>query len=145
VTFIPLPGKLDYTKSKAYCPISLLSFLLKTMKKLVDRHIRDGVLTIHPLHRNQHAYQKGKSTETALRNCYIVGREPGSVCGWEKSAGRCALPLLWNLDLDDLWELNDSGYYMVGYANDIAILINGKFPQTVSGLTNSPVHSPTVV
>jgi hypothetical protein len=53
------------------------------------------------------------------RNCYIVGREPGSVCGWEKSAGRCALPLLWGLDLDDLlWELNDSGYYMLEYAND---------------------------
>jgi hypothetical protein len=48
--------------------MSLLSLLLKTMEKLVDRHIRDGVLKIHPLHRNQHAYQTGKSTETALHN-----------------------------------------------------------------------------
>jgi hypothetical protein len=40
--------------------------------------------------------------------------------------------LLWGLVVDDfLWELNDSGYYTVGYAN-IAILINGKFPHTVS-------------
>jgi hypothetical protein len=38
------------------------------MEKLVDRHVRDGVLRIHPLNRNQHAYQKGKSTETALHN-----------------------------------------------------------------------------
>jgi hypothetical protein len=38
------------------------------MEKLVDRHIRDGVLRIHPLHPNQHAYKKGKSTETALYN-----------------------------------------------------------------------------
>jgi hypothetical protein len=38
------------------------------MEKLVDRHIRDGVSTIHPLHRNQHAYQERKSTETALHN-----------------------------------------------------------------------------
>jgi hypothetical protein len=29
VTFIPKPGKLLYTEVKAYCPISLSSFLLK--------------------------------------------------------------------------------------------------------------------
>jgi hypothetical protein len=68
VTFIPKPGELDYTEAKAYRPISLSSFLLKTMEKLVDRYIRDGALRIHPLHRNQHAYQLGKSTETALHN-----------------------------------------------------------------------------
>jgi hypothetical protein len=68
VTFIPKLGKLDYTDAKAYRPISLSSFLLKTKEKLVDRHIRNGVLTIHPLPRNQHAYQKRKSTETALHN-----------------------------------------------------------------------------
>jgi hypothetical protein len=38
------------------------------MEKLVDRHIRDGVLRTYPLHRNQHAYQTGKSTQTALLN-----------------------------------------------------------------------------
>jgi hypothetical protein len=38
------------------------------MEKLVDRHVTDGVLKIHPLHQNQHAYQIGKSTETALQN-----------------------------------------------------------------------------
>jgi hypothetical protein len=42
-------------------------------------------------------------------------------------------PLLWGLVVDDLlWELNDSGHYTVGYADDMAILINEKFPQTVS-------------
>jgi hypothetical protein len=68
VTFILKPGKFDYIEAKAYCPISLSSFLLKTIEKLVDRHIRDGALRIHPLHRNQHAYQIGKSTETVLHN-----------------------------------------------------------------------------
>lgn len=38
------------------------------MEKVVDRYIRDGALKIHPLHRNLHAYQIGKSTETALHN-----------------------------------------------------------------------------
>jgi hypothetical protein len=49
VTFIPKPGKLDYTEAKAYRPISLSSFLLKTMEKLVDRHIMDGALKKYPL------------------------------------------------------------------------------------------------
>jgi hypothetical protein len=33
---------------------------------------------------------------------------------------------------DLLWELNSNGYYTLGYADDIAILINGNFPYTVS-------------
>jgi hypothetical protein len=42
-------------------------------------------------------------------------------------------PLLWSLVVDNLlWELNSNGYYTVGYADDLAILINGKFPYTVS-------------
>jgi hypothetical protein len=42
-------------------------------------------------------------------------------------------PLLWSLVVVDLlWELNSNGYYTVGYDNDTAILINGKFPYTVS-------------
>jgi hypothetical protein len=50
VTFIPKPGKLDYTEAKVYCPISLSSFLLKTMEKLVDRYISDSALKEYPLH-----------------------------------------------------------------------------------------------
>ena len=61
VTYIPKPRKLCYTEAEGYRPISLLSFLLKTMEKVLDRHIRDGALKIHPLHRNQHAYQIGES------------------------------------------------------------------------------------
>jgi hypothetical protein len=68
VMFTPKAGKLDYTEAKAYRPISLSAFLLKMMEKLVDRHIRDSALKDHPLHRNQHAYQTGKSTKTALHN-----------------------------------------------------------------------------
>jgi hypothetical protein len=41
VMFITKPTKSHYTKAKAHHPISLLSFLLKMMEKLVDRHIRD--------------------------------------------------------------------------------------------------------
>jgi hypothetical protein len=42
------------------------------------------------------------------------------------------LPLLWSLVVDELLgKLNKGGYYAIGYADDMAILINGKFPQTV--------------
>jgi hypothetical protein len=42
-------------------------------------------------------------------------------------------PLLWSLVVDDLlWGLNSNVYYTIGYADGTAILINGKFPHTVS-------------
>jgi hypothetical protein len=50
VTFIPKPGKANYTEAKAYCSISLSSFMVKTMEKLVDRHIRNKIFGLRPLH-----------------------------------------------------------------------------------------------
>jgi hypothetical protein len=197
------PGKLDYTEAKAYRPISLSSFLLKTMEKLVDRYIRNNALRIHPLHRNQHAYQLGKSTETALHNVVTCienaiqykdialgaflhiegafdrttfdtiiqaagrhGIEP-AICKWicamlesrnisatlsgethRVSAARgcpqgwVLSPLLWSLVVDDLiWGLNNDGYYTVRYTDDIAILINKKFPHTVSEVLQTTLYS----
>ena len=66
VVFIPKPGRPSYAQAKAYRPISLSSFMLKTLERLVDRHIRDNVLMEHPLNKYQFAYQTGKSTEAAL-------------------------------------------------------------------------------
>ena len=67
MTFIPKPGRPSYTEAKAYRPICL-SFLLKTLERLVDRHIRDDVLGRNPLYINQHAYKLGKSTDTVLNS-----------------------------------------------------------------------------
>lgn len=72
VIFIPKPGKSDYTNAKSYRPISLTSFLLKTMERLCERELRDGALKTLPLHGNQHAYSSGKSTESALHQ--VVGQ-----------------------------------------------------------------------
>jgi hypothetical protein len=47
------------------------------MEKLVDRHIRDSALKEYPLHRNQHPYQTGKSTETSLHN--VVTRTENTI------------------------------------------------------------------
>jgi hypothetical protein len=60
VVFIPKPGRNAYSGPIDYRPISLTSFLLKAMVRLVDRYLRDEALAIVPLHPNQHAYQAGK-------------------------------------------------------------------------------------
>jgi hypothetical protein len=33
---------------------------------------------------------------------------------------------------DLLWDLNEAEYYSIGFSDDIAIIISGKFPSTVS-------------
>jgi hypothetical protein len=71
VVFIPKPGKNSYTGPRDFRPISLTSFLLKTLERLVDRYIRDGALAVKPLHPNQHAYQAGKSVEMALHQLLV--------------------------------------------------------------------------
>ena len=70
VVFTPKPGRNSYCGPRDFRPISLTS-LLKTMDRLVDRFLRDEVLTSNPLHPNQHAYQTGKSVETALHQLVV--------------------------------------------------------------------------
>jgi len=41
------------------------------MERLVDRFLSDEILALHPLHPNQHAYQAGKSVETALHQIVV--------------------------------------------------------------------------
>jgi hypothetical protein len=53
VVFIPKPGK-SLTQAKSLRPISL-SFILKIHEKIIDRHIRGGVLVEKPLNKNQFA------------------------------------------------------------------------------------------
>ena len=64
--FIPKPGRNTYSRPRDYRPISLTSFLVKTMERLVDRYLQDKALSFVPLHPNQHAYQAGKTVEMAL-------------------------------------------------------------------------------
>ena len=44
MTFISATGKVIYTQTKAYCPISLLSFMQKAVQKLVTRNTKDETL-----------------------------------------------------------------------------------------------------
>jgi hypothetical protein len=71
VVFITKTGRNSHCGSKDFWPISLTSFLLKTLERLVDRFLRDEILVSRPLHPNQHAYQAGKSVETALHRLVV--------------------------------------------------------------------------
>jgi ribonuclease HI len=194
--FIPKPGKANYDEAKSFRAISLMSFILKTLERLIDRFIRDEVLAHSPLHRNQFAYLPGKSTEVALHHLIsrlekfkggndialvafldiegafdntsfaAISRSlrrrnvPNSLIRWITSMlnsrtvtaslfdeavtvrvtkgtpqGGCLSPLLWSLVIDDLLErLNRSGVYAQGYADDICIMVAGKFQGTISEL-----------
>lgn len=68
VTFIPKAGRASFTEAKSFRPISLMSFILKVLERLIDRYIRENALVTKPLHKYQYAYQAGKSTEAALHS-----------------------------------------------------------------------------
>lgn len=85
VLFIPKVGKRPGNQPKSFRPISLTSFLLKTMEKVVDMHMRSEILDIRPLHHMQHAYQKEKSTETALYN--LKTQIDRAICAKEIAVG----------------------------------------------------------
>lgn len=71
VTFIPKAGKTSHTTPKDYRPISLSSFLMKTLERILDIFIRNQ-LPSDRISRAQHAYTKGKSTETALHEVVSI-------------------------------------------------------------------------
>ena len=64
--FIPKPGKKDYMDPKSYRPISLSSFVLKSLERIVHWHLLDTNLTRTPFNDNLYSYREGMSTETAL-------------------------------------------------------------------------------
>jgi len=69
VVFIPKIGKKDITNPKSFRPISLTSFLLKTIEKLVDYRIRSTVLRHEPLQPTQHAYRAEGLQTLPSTNC----------------------------------------------------------------------------
>lgn len=72
VAFIPKAGKTSYDDTSAYRAISLMSFVLKTMEKLVDNKLRKVDGLDNKLHPAQHAYREGKSTATALDDAATI-------------------------------------------------------------------------
>ena len=65
LVFIPKPGKATYDEAKSFRPISLSSFYLKGLEKLIQWELERTSLNVNPLHENQHAFRKAKSTDSA--------------------------------------------------------------------------------
>jgi len=65
VVFIPKPNKDSYDIAKSFRPITLSSFVLKTLERLIHWYLSESHLSLQPLV-SQHAFQVGLSTESAL-------------------------------------------------------------------------------
>ncbi len=66
VVFIPKTGRPTYDEAKAFRPITLASFQMKAMEKLILWRIQDKSLSENPQSKYQHAFRKQYSTDTAL-------------------------------------------------------------------------------
>ena len=66
VIFIPKAGRPSYEEAKAFRPITLASFQLKTIEKLMLWRMQGKSLALNPPSRYQHAFRKYYSTDTAL-------------------------------------------------------------------------------
>ena len=66
VIFIPKTGKTSYEEAKAFRPITLSSFQLKILEKLLLWRINEQTLRVDPQSKHQHAFRKHYSTDTAL-------------------------------------------------------------------------------
>lgn len=195
VIFLPKPGK-SPEEPKSYRPISLSSFFLKTIERLLDYHIRSHLKKKFPLHPLQFAYISGKSTDLALhhivsklentirkdrhialgcvlmdiqgafdntgfnsfdsalrkrgidsftrnwinamlRNRQITTNLDGTSATYTASKGcpqgGVISPLLWTIVIDDLIAmLNNMGYYTIGYADVVCIIIVGTRGTSIS-------------
>ena len=66
VIFIPKPNKDDYSDPRSFRPISLMTFFMKVMERLVLWHLNETAFRDNPLNDNQHGFRKGKSCDSAL-------------------------------------------------------------------------------
>ena len=71
VVFIPKPGKDDYTDPGSFRPISLTSFFLKGLERIVLWYIEKETGQKNLWSKNVYAYRQKRSTETALHHAKI--------------------------------------------------------------------------
>ena len=76
VVFIPKLGKEDYSDPRSFRPITLASFLLKGLERIVGWHLEKLGIG-REISRFQHAFKKGFSTDTALSG--VVDRIESSI------------------------------------------------------------------
>ncbi|XP_055858922.1 retrovirus-related Pol polyprotein from type-1 retrotransposable element R1 isoform X1 [Episyrphus balteatus] len=201
VVFIPKVGKRGHESAKDFRPISLTSFLLKSLERILETHIRD-IFKRCPLASSQHAYMRGKSTETALHEvvrtiensihfkeytlatfldvegafnnvlpesileALVTFEVEDYIRSWIISMlkerriqaslgnsncfkcinrgtpqGGVLSPLLWLLVMNNiLVKLERSGVKAVAYADDLVVLVSGKFLPVISEMTDTALR-----
>lgn len=65
VAFIPKEGKAGCTDLKSFRPIHRMYFFLKTLKKIVLRHLARSTCGLPP-HANEHSHITGRSCDSAV-------------------------------------------------------------------------------
>ena len=68
VIFIPKPSKGDYSLPRSFRPITLTSFVMKVMERLILWRIEETTFVERPLSAHQHAFRRQRSTDSALTN-----------------------------------------------------------------------------
>ena len=66
IIFLPKPGKDDYSQPRAFRPITLQSFVLKTLERVALWKIQEDHFQVKPLHKRQHAFRRNYSCDSAL-------------------------------------------------------------------------------
>ena len=64
--FIPKPGKNSYNMAKSFRSITLTSFQLKVLERMIYWHMTSTLGVDNMLTKHQHGFRSGKSTESAL-------------------------------------------------------------------------------
>lgn len=88
VIFLPKPGKASYKEASSYRSISLMSFLLKTMERLIAEHMKP---IIDNLHMSQYAYRKNRSTVQAIHDLVSAIEEQ-----LRKKQSKTSTPVAWS-------------------------------------------------
>ncbi|GJQ68737.1 hypothetical protein Trydic_g17269 [Trypoxylus dichotomus] len=117
VVFIPKEGKMSYTEAKSYRPISLTSFLLKTLERALQSRGVKPTLT-----RWITSMLNNRTVHVSMNLCNIGATV---AAGWPQ--GGALSPLFWCLLVNDLLsDLRRAGFYAQGYADDITIMVSGR-------------------
>lgn len=91
VVFMAKPNKESYSKVGSFRPLTLSSFLLKALERLVIWELEEKTFKIRPVSSNQHAFRKGFSTDTALSS--LVDKIESSI-----TRGSCTLVVFCDIE-----------------------------------------------
>ena len=107
--FLPKPGKESYFEAKSFRMITLTSFQLKWLERLVLYHVNEDINVQAKLSALQYGFRAGVSTETALHkyvrrveHC-LVRKKPALVFSWKLSAPSTMSPSVALLRLCEGW------------------------------------------